>query len=165
MTFVLRPGYAEHRPCVNHVGIRECYKCHSCDSWFCVDCDAVHMCHSCGGTYCFNCRHCQACALRRIQGLQPEAHSLFMKCKCGQFVDLVDRACAECLTLPCLSPHLHCPHLTLTNWCCGKDKCWNCSWWYTDVRGVCSRICRTCPVPSRAILQIQDFQVEDEDLS
>ena len=163
MAFVRRPGQAEQRQCQNHAGIRDCYRCHSCDSWFCVDCDLVHMCHSCGGTYCWHCRPCQHCALRRAQGLEPAAHPLALMCSCGQFIDQVSGACEECFNLGCLAPHMHCPRLILTNWCCSREKCWHCSWWYTDTRGVISRVCRTCPAPHDAILQIQEFVIEQDE--
>ena len=84
-----------------------------------------------------------------------------------KFLDLAEGGCEECYHLCCLSDSSDCAREIVTNSCCRKDKCWHCSWWRLsspigarNLGHCCNyaiRICRTCPVPSNAVLQIQGF--------
>ena len=48
--FMARVGVAEVRSCSIHGGLRNCFRCLGCNSWYCEDeCDLVHTCYDCGG--------------------------------------------------------------------------------------------------------------------
>ena len=167
MSFVFRHGSAETRPCTVHFETRPCYRCFSCDCWFCEGCDLVHSCDGCGGTFCFECRPCALCEIMLAEHNELRDHPCSVRCECGSFLDLAGGGCEECYHLCCLADSSECAREIVTNSCCRKDKCWHCSWWHLSAPSgsgnilhhwdYASRICRTCPVPSNAVLQIQGF--------
>ena len=148
------------RSCTRHFETRKCYRCFSCDNWYCEQCDRVHPCLGCGGNFCFDCRPCPLCAVNRAENSKVLDHPLSVRCECGLFLDLASRGCEECHRLSCIGEPLQCPRQILPNRCCRKEKCWQCSWWRCIPpidSGIKHRICCTCPVPSNAVLQPQEF--------
>ena len=166
MAFVVRYGSAEVRSCTVHFETRPCYRCFSCDRWFCEYCE-LHPCSGCGGTFCLECESCALCEIMLEEYYELRDHPCSARCDCGQFLDLTSGHCPECQRACCLAEPYECARELFTNACCGIDKCWHCSWWrvgsgigasntgywfdHTD------RICRTCPVPSTAVFRIQAF--------
>ena len=156
MAFVIRQGSAERKQCTKHLETRNCYKCFACDRWFCDECDNVHPCYGCGGTYCFECRPCPFCETMRAENNEIPNHPNSVRCDCGCFVNLASGGCEECYRVTCLANPSECDHGILTNRCCGRDICWNCSWVRyirTTDTNINHRICRTAPLPSNAVLR------------
>lgn len=143
--FITRIGCAEVRSCQKHNENANCYKCFKCDTWFCESCDLVHTCHKCGGTYCFHCKPCQFC---QSNALLP--HPQAKHCECGSYLNLTTPGCEECHRLDCLA---NCELRILTNSCCRRDKCGQCSVWHTITPEFQIRKCATCPLPSNAVLK------------
>jgi len=167
MSFVVRYGVSEVRSCTVHFETRPCYRCFSCDRWFCEGCDRVHTCCGCGGSLCLECKPCALCEIMLEEYHELRDHPCSLRCECGRFLDLASWACEECKQLSCVAQPSDCARELVTNSCCGKDKCWHCSWWRV-ASGIgapkigywCNhkvRICRTCPVPSNAVLRVQEF--------
>ena len=166
MTFLLRLGSAEWRSCTRHIERRPCYRCFSCGDWYCEQCNFVQSCLDCGGIFCRACRPCPLCTVNRAENKEFRDHPSSVRCECGRFLDLASRGCEGCSRLGCIGESLEydCPRRVLSNRCCEREMCWDCSWWRLippiDV-GDKHRICCTCPVPSNAVLQ-REFLFDSE---